>query len=226
MQNRFTMSGKIFLSYMFMILFACGFSARAVEPQPVVKSNPEWMDPDNMTFAAIQKTNPFQIVPAAGVEILEHGEPSIEEPSGFQEALAMFEEDSRAIISDMIGYAKGFIGTRYRRGGKSPKGFDCSGFTSYVFDQFGIKLNNNSGSQFTQGTSVDRQEVEPGDLVFFKGSASRSSRVGHVGIAIDNNPDTGEITFIHAATSGGIRIDKVSTPYYRSRYLGARRVIE
>lgn len=209
---------------------AAAFTAVADEPSLAVKAapdKPEWLDPDNMTFASVQKTNAFQIVPAAGVEILDHDEEPIEPAQGFQEALAQFEDETSAMITDMIGYAKKFIGTRYRRGGKSPKGgFDCSGFTSYVFDQFGIRLNNNSGSQFTQGTPVERMEVEPGDLVFFKGSASRSSRVGHVGIAIDNNPETGEITFIHAATSGGIRIDKVTTPYYRARYLGARRVIE
>ena len=78
--------------------------------------------------------------------------------------------------------------------------------------------------QYGQGSKIARDEVSAGDLLFFKGRNSRSSRVGHVAIAIDNDPATGEITFIHAAVGGGIRIDRLSAAYYASRYLGARRV--
>ncbi len=128
------------------------------------------------------------------------------------------------MIADMISYAKKFIGTRYVRGGKSPKGFDCSGFTSYVFKQFGYSLSASSAAQYNQGDKIERDEVMTGDLLFFTGRNSRSGRVGHVGIAIDNNPETGEITFIHAAISGGIRIDRISAPYYAARFIGAKRV--
>lgn len=161
-----------------------------------------------MTYASISKTNPFEIVPAAGMEILE----------------GVDAEDNAGMIADMISYAKKFIGTRYVRGGKSPKGFDCSGFTSYVFKQFGYSLSASSAAQYTQGDKIERDEVMTGDLLFFTGRNSRSGRVGHVGIAIDNNPETGEITFIHAAISGGIRIDRISAPYYASRFIGAKRV--
>lgn len=161
-----------------------------------------------MTYASISKTNPFEIVPAAGMEILE----------------GVDAEDNAEMIADMISYAKKFIGTRYVRGGKSPKGFDCSGFTSYVFKQFGYSLSASSAAQYTQGDKIERDEVMTGDLLFFTGRNSRSGRVGHVGIAIDNNPETGEITFIHAAISGGIRIDRISAPYYASRFIGAKRV--
>ena len=71
---------------------------------------------------------------------------------------------------------------------------------------------------------MSRSEVQPGDLLFFTGRASRSGRVGHVAIAVDADPVSGEITFIHAARSG-IKIDRISAPYYASRFLGARRVI-
>lgn len=133
--------------------------------------------------------------------------------------------DNALMIADMISYAKRFIGTRYVRGGKSPKGFDCSGFTSYVFDQFGYSLSRSSVGQYGQGVKLSRDEVAAGDLLFFTGRNSRSGRVGHVGIALSNDPETGEITFIHAAISGGIRIDRISAPYYASRYIGARRVM-
>lgn len=161
---------------------------------------------EGMTYASISKTNPFEIVPAAGMELLD------------------LEEAAPEWAADMIAFAKKYIGTRYRRGGKAPGGFDCSGFTSYVFNQFGFNLSPSSSGQYGQGEKISRDEVCAGDLLFFTGRNSRSRNVGHVGIAIDNDPLTGEITFIHAAISGGIRIDKVSAPYYSARFLGARRV--
>ena len=162
--------------------------------------------------ASISHPNPFEIVPAAGMELLDDG------------ILSVGEADPQ-MVSDMLGFARKFMGTRYVRGGKSPKGFDCSGFTSYVFGQFGVELSPSSAVQYGQGSKIARDEVSAGDLLFFKGRNSRSSRVGHVAIAIDNDPATGEITFIHAAVGGGIRIDRLSGAYYASRYLGARRVL-
>lgn len=159
-------------------------------------------------YASISKTNPFEIVPAAGMELLQDGD-----------------SETALMANDMIAYAKKFIGTRYRRGGKSPKGFDCSGFTSYVFSQFGYSLGASSSDQFNQGEKISRDEISKGDLLFFTGRNARRGTVGHVGIAIDNNPVTGEITFIHSATSGGIKIDRISAPYYAARFLGARRVM-
>lgn len=174
-----------------------------------VKEAREAADADEMTYASVSKTNPFEIVPAAGMELL--GD--------------IDESETAIMTADMIAYAKKFIGTRYMRGGKSPKGFDCSGFTSYVFRQFGYDLNSSSSAQYGQGETIGRDEVSAGDLLFFTGRNSRSGRVGHVAIAIDNNPETGEITFIHAAISGGIRIDRISAPYYAKRFIGARRVL-
>ncbi len=164
----------------------------------------------DLTYASISKTNPFEIVPAAGMEVLDDIDNS----------------EAAIMAADMIEFAKKYLGTRYVRGGKSPKrGFDCSGFTSYVFSQFGYSLGASSGDQYSTGTEISRDEVSKGDLLFFTGRNSRNRRVGHVGIAIDNNPVTGEITFIHAAISGGIRIDRISAPYYAARFIGARRVL-
>lgn len=164
---------------------------------------------DEMNLASVSKTNPFEIVPAAGMEIL----------GDIEDSSADF-----SMIEDMLGYARKFMGVRYVRGGRSPRGFDCSGFTSYVYGQFGYSLSPSSSQQYTQGKKVSRSEVQPGDLLFFTGRASRSGRVGHVAIAVDADPVSGEITFIHAARSG-IKIDRISAPYYASRFLGARRVI-
>lgn len=166
-------------------------------------------DADEMNLASVSKTNPYEIVPAAGMEIF----------SDITDDAADF-----AMVEDMLGFARKFMGVRYVRGGRSPKGFDCSGFTSYVYSQFGIQLSPSSRDQYGQGKKVSRDEVQPGDLLFFTGRASRSRTVGHVGIVVDADPTTGEISFIHAAR-GGIQIDRISAPYYASRFLGARRVI-
>lgn len=192
-------------------LIVAALSAVASKPASHEKkhSSSELPATEEMKLASISKTNPFEIVPAAGMELLEELDIA----------------ESQRMVADMITFAKKHLGTRYVRGGKGPKGFDCSGFTSYVFNQFGYKLNPSSGGQYGQGEKITRDEVQPGDLLFFTGRSAKSGRVGHVGMAIDNNPETGEITFIHAAIGGGIRIDRISAPYYSARYLGARRIL-
>lgn len=129
------------------------------------------------------------------------------------------------LAAELLGYADSFRGVRYRSGGKTPKGFDCSGFTSYVFKEFGYNLSNSSASQYSDGHAVDKSEIQAGDLVFFTGRASKSSRIGHVGIAISADPVTGVVTFIHASVSGGIKVDRTDAPYYAARFVGARRVL-
>lgn len=167
------------------------------------------LEEDDLTLASVSKTNPFEIVPAAGMELL----------GDIDDSSADF-----AMIDDMLSYARKFMGVRYVSGGRSPKGFDCSGFTSYVYSQFGYSLSPSSKTQYTQGKKVSRSEIQPGDLLFFTGRASRSGVVGHVAIAVDADPVSGEISFIHAARTG-IKIDKITAPYYAARFLGARRVI-
>lgn len=123
---------------------------------------------------------------------------------------------------ELISFAKQYLGRPYVHGSKGPKSFDCSGFTSYVFKNFNISLSPSSRAQATQGLSVKRDDVKPGDILVFQGRSGRS--VGHVAIAIDVD-DSGDITFIHAAT-GGVKIERLSeVAYYQKRYVGARRVI-
>lgn len=141
--------------------------------------------------------------------------------------LKSFASDEAVVTAkDMLSLARSFIGLRYRRGGSSPKGFDCSGFTSYIFSQFGYELKRSSRDQYRcDGETVDRMQVQPGDLIFFTGRNSKSSIVGHVGIVVDGDPVTGEITFIHSACSSGISIDTTGAPYYSKRFIGVKRVI-
>lgn len=162
-------------------------------------------------YALIQKPSAKDIIPMENV---------------FDMDAIHAEINNQLIAEDLLEYASTFKGIRYRRGGMSPKGFDCSGFTGYVFSHFGYSLPRTSGDQYNVGAPVeDHYQIQPGDLVFFRGRNARASRVGHVGIAISANPVTGEVTFIHSACSSGITVSTTSEPYYSARFIGARRVI-
>ena len=114
--------------------------------------------------------------------------------------------------SAVVSYAKQLLGCKYVYGGTSTKGFDCSGFTQYVYKHFGINLNRTAAAQYSNGKSVT--ELQPGDLVMFG-----KSGINHVGIYIGGN------TFIHAANpSRGVTTDSLSTGYYKTNYVGARRI--
>ncbi len=131
---------------------------------------------------------------------------------------------SSDMVDQLLDYSQKFIGTRYRSGCKGPSAFDCSGFTHYVFQNVGIQLNASSSSQYNQGISVSRDNLQKGDLVFFKGSRSRG--IGHVGIVYDVDKTNNQFRFIHASNRRGIVIDDCRTSsYFSKRYVGARRVI-
>lgn len=127
------------------------------------------------------------------------------------------------LANDLIKEARTHLGKRYRAGSKGPSTFDCSGFSSYVYRQFGYSLSSSSKAQYTQGRPVERKKLQIGDLVFFTSRRSGSS-VGHVGIVVSADPQTGDFKFIHAARTG-IKVDDCKG-YYEGRYLGARRIIE
>ena len=119
---------------------------------------------------------------------------------------------STASGNSVVSYAKQLLGCKYVYGGTSTKGFDCSGFTQYVYKHFGINLNRTAAAQYSNGKSVT--ELQAGDLVMFG-----KSGINHVGIYIGGN------TFIHAANpSRGVTTDSLSTGYYKTNYVGARRI--
>lgn len=120
--------------------------------------------------------------------------------------------------SEVISFAKRYIGTRYVYGGSSPSGFDCSGYTSYVFSNFGINLSHSSSAQYSSTARVSRGSLQAGDLVFF---TNGGSGVGHVGIYVGNNQ------FIHSPSPGkSVCIDTMASGYYASHYVGAGRVLD
>lgn len=128
------------------------------------------------------------------------------------------------LMDNLLDEAVSHIGTPYRYGSKGPKTFDCSGFTSYVFNQQHNQfIGASSRDQYAKNIPVKREDLQRGDLVFF--TSPRSSRgVGHVGIVIDVDSVNQTFTFIHASTKEGVKISKSTDGYYTRRYVGARRV--
>ncbi len=132
---------------------------------------------------------------------------------------------SEILAGDIIDYASKFLGRPYRSGAKGPSAFDCSGFTSFVFRNFDISLSPSSRDQYRQGESISRDEIQPGDLLFFSGRRGGKT-VGHVAMAVSVD-DNGTVRFIHASNRGGIRHDVYpDRGYYSQRYIGARRVLK
>jgi len=119
------------------------------------------------------------------------------------------------------GYAQNFTGIRYlHAGGSTRTGFDCSGFTSYIFKEFGLKASPCSRTQSAEGTPVDLEEALPGDLIFF----GRSKHIQHVAMVVENTPDG--IICVHCTSSRGVVIENVSTSkYWKPKILFARDVI-
>ena len=111
----------------------------------------------------------------------------------------------------------GLRGTPYRNGGGDPSGFDCSGFVYYVFGQNGVSVPRTVTEQFRAGRDVDPPAMEAGDLVFFTTVTKGAS---HVGISIGGDE------FVHAPSSRGeVRVERLSAPYWSTRFVGARRVL-
>jgi cell wall-associated NlpC family hydrolase len=111
----------------------------------------------------------------------------------------------------VVGIAMKYLGIPYVWGGSSPGGFDCSGFTMYVYGQMGVSLPHYTGSQWGMGVPVSRGDLQPGDLVFFNG-------LGHMGIYIGGNQ------MIHAPHSGDVVKISPLTGWYDATYVGARRI--
>ncbi|MBC2714002.1 MAG: C40 family peptidase [Desulfobacteraceae bacterium] len=118
----------------------------------------------------------------------------------------------------IVKIAVRYKGFPYKYGGTTPKGFDCSGFTSYVFKKAGIEIPRTAGAQYRQGSSVSKSDLKKGDLVFFTrwGLIGKIFSPGHVGIYIGND------RFIHAPSKGGkVRIDLLNNVYWKRNYKGA-----
>ncbi len=135
---------------------------------------------------------------------------------------------SRAADAEMMqfrtyvtGYAKNFTGLQYRHGGRSTKtGFDCSGFTNFILDEFKVKVSSCARTQSTQGVKIALDDVQPGDLVFF----GRQGYIQHVAMVVEHTPEG--IFCVHSTCSRGIIVENISTSkYWKPKILFARDVI-
>ncbi len=119
---------------------------------------------------------------------------------------------------EVANYVKQFVGCRYVYGGSTPSGgFDCSGLTMYVYKKFGVSLSHSATAQSKVGTKVDRANLQPGDLVFFRNYRTNKG-IGHVGIYIGNNK------FVHASTEKTGVITSNLTGSYSTRFVTATRM--
>ena len=130
------------------------------------------------------------------------------------------------MADSIIEYAKEFIGVPYMPGGNGPTKFDCSGFTHFVFKRFGYKLKRTTEGQLLDGWDIitNPKHLRRGDLVFF-GGRKHPRRLGHVGIVVDNDPESNGFTFIHATVKLGVTVSASTEKYYRIRYMTACRIL-
>jgi cell wall-associated NlpC family hydrolase len=143
--------------------------------------------------------------------------PSTTSPSSPEPVPAVPVSPRTMLPSDaLIATALGFRGTPYRNGGSDPTGFDCSGFTQWVFAQHGIGLPRQVEEQFKVGEKIKQDDLKPGDLVFFQ---TESHGASHVGIFVADDQ------FVHAPSSKGVvRVEYINSTYWGRRFVGARRV--
>jgi len=122
-----------------------------------------------------------------------------------------------APVHPAVELAMSFLGTPYKRGSSNPlTGFDCSGLVYYVFNQLQVQLPRRARDIFGRLEDVAREEIKPGDLLFFHTYA----RLSHVGVYI------GEGLFVHAPRTGDrVKVEAMNSTYYRKRFAGARRVL-
>lgn len=122
-----------------------------------------------------------------------------------------------SLSQQIIDYAKQFLGTPYVYGANGPRSFDCSGFTKYVYAHFGYTLNRSAASQLSNGIKVSFDQLQPGDLVFFKYQTTKAA--SHVGIYLGGGQ------FIHASTNEyQVRISSLSG-HYANTYVAGRRIL-
>ncbi len=130
-----------------------------------------------------------------------------------------FKSSSASKGEEIAAFAQNYLGCRYVYGGNGPSSFDCSGFTKYIYGQFGYTINRTASDQLQNGVAVEKSELQPGDLVFFNDGYT-SKPVSHVGLYI------GDGDFIHASTSTkGVRIDNLNSGHYEGVYVYARRIL-
>jgi len=125
-------------------------------------------------------------------------------------------------VNKIVNHAKGFVGTRYKFGGTTRKGMDCSGLVYVSFKQENIALPRISRDMAKKGMRINLNQVEEGDLVFFRTNKNRKV-INHVGLVVESK--RGSVKFIHSTTSRGVIISSLDEGYWNEAFVEVRRVI-
>lgn len=134
------------------------------------------------------------------------------------------EADENYVAKQLVYNALEYQGVKYRTGGTTRKGMDCSGLVYTVFNLYDISLPRSSYQMATTGEKVDLKDVRKGDLLFFDNNPRRK-RINHVGLVVEVTPE-GEIKFIHASVHEGVIVSSMSESYYSNTFVKATRVIQ
>ncbi|OXG09491.1 C40 family peptidase [Flavobacterium araucananum] len=131
-------------------------------------------------------------------------------------------KENRYVVHNLIEKATDNIGVRYKAGGTTKSGFDCSGLVFTTFESENIKLPRSSYEQANVGKIIKLSDAQKGDLIFFK--TNKSKQINHVGLIVEVN--TTEIKFVHSSTSKGVIISSTKEPYYQNSFAQINRVID
>lgn len=131
-------------------------------------------------------------------------------------------DDSSYMVKQLINTASENLGAKYKSGGTTPEGFDCSGLVYSTFKRFDITLPRSSFEMAKIGRILDEHDIQKGDLIFF--TTNGKSTINHVGLVTEVNDE--EIKFIHSSTQKGVIVSSTKEPYYGNNYAQANRIIE
>lgn len=126
------------------------------------------------------------------------------------------------MVNKLINTATANIGIRYKAGGTTKNGFDCSGLVYTTFESENIKLPRSSYDQAKIGKTINIDHAQKGDLIFFK--TNRSKQINHVGLIVEINSN--EIKFVHSSTSKGVIISSTNEAYYKNSFVQINRIVE
>lgn len=195
------MKKVLFLVILGGILASCGSAKKKVQPE------------HSQRTSSAQKTVPAQTNEKSTPTKTEKTQPK---------PTAKIKEKNKSKIAAIIDYAKAFLGTKYRYGGQSKRGMDCSGLVYITFLNAGdIFLPRTSREIAKKGDRIPKNKIKKGDLVFFK--TSRRNVINHVGLVVNNKK--GNIRFIHSSSSKGVIISSLSQAYWKKSFSHAQRIL-
>ena len=192
-------------------------SRGAGDPEPTTRPGPKPKSEDNNQEDYVDfEEEEEDVSDEVTEEVVSEEEEEIKE-----EAIDFSDEEK--LRKDIVDYAHDYIGTEYVYGGKTPDGFDCSGFTCHVMKKYDVKLPPVSASQAKEGKKVKMKNAQPGDLVFFR--KTPAGKIFHVALVVDNDDKEG-LKVIHS-TSRGVVVDNISkSDYWRPKISIVRDVLE